>query len=141
MKTLIIGVTLGVSLAGFSSGVLAGCSTGRVNGLANLTKLLNNSTACVPPVTVPTMESQELHQSGGTLVDYKRGPGHLVDPSKAVGTWAVIGTNSDTLVTYNYGGGNIYTYSVFRNSDGTHSFCSAGAEIAKARIRPGGGPC
>ena len=39
-----------------------------------LTRLLQGNTAWVPPVTQPTMESQELHQAGGSLADYKRGP-------------------------------------------------------------------
>lgn len=142
MKTLIVGVTLGVALAGFSPSVLAGCSTGRVNEPA-LTTLLKDNTVCVPPVTVPTMEAQELHQSGGKLIDYKRGPKtptNLVDFSTEVGTWTVTGSNRGAFVTHNYGNGRIYTYSVYNNGDGTHSFCSGGAEI-KAKIKLGGGAC
>jgi len=139
MKTLIVGVTLGVALAGFSPSVLAGCSTGRVNEPA-LTTLLKDNTVCVPPGTVPTMEAQELHQSGGKLIDYKRGPSDKVDPSAEVGTWTVTGSNRGAFVTHNYGNGRIYTYSVYNNGDGTHSFCSGGAEI-KAKIKLGGGAC
>ena len=43
----------------------------RVNTRDELTRLLQGNTVCVPPVTQPTMASQELHQAGGSLVDYK----------------------------------------------------------------------
>lgn len=135
MKTLIVGVTLGVALAGFSPSVLAGCSTGRVNEPA-LTCLLKDSTVFVPPVIGDPMTSQEVHQSGGKLVDLKRGTGHLVDPTKEVGTWKVVGSNRGAFVTYDYGNGKIYTYSVYNNGDGTHSFCSSNPEI-RAKIAGG----
>lgn len=151
MKALIVGVTLGIALAGFSSGALAACpGTTRVNEPA-LTALLTGgnpvtgttgtgATVCVPAVTVDPMQWQELHQPGGSLVDYKRGPGHPTDPSEAVGTWRVTGSNRGAFVTHDYGGGQAYTYSVYNNGDGTYSFCGTGPEI-KARIKPGGGPC
>lgn len=133
MKTLIVGVTFGVALTGFSPGVLAGCSTGRVNEPA-LTTLLRGNTVCVP------MKWQELHRSDGKLVDYKRGPADKIDPSEVVGDWRVTGSNRGAFVTHDYGGGHAYTYSVYNNGDGTHSFCSANPEI-KATIKLGGGAC
>ena len=57
----------------------------------------------------------ELHQgttaAGGNVMDYKRGPGHPVDPSKVVGTYFIsLGANT---VTYTYGDpGGPYTYSL-----------------------------
>jgi hypothetical protein len=87
------------------------------------------------------MDAQLLHQPGGVLIDYKRGPADAVDPTKQVGNWSVTGRDGRSVfVTYDYGGGKIYTYAVWNNGDGTHSFCSANPEI-KARIKSGGGAC
>ena len=72
-----------------------------------LTRLLQGNTVCVPPVTQPTMASQELHQAGGSLVDYTRRPSDPVDKSRRVGTWGVTGVDRRTFVTYDYGGGQV----------------------------------
>jgi hypothetical protein len=144
MKPLILAAGIGVALAGLPAVSMAACaapSSMRVSTKAALTALLIDKTVCVPAVTQPTMDAQELHQSGGSLVDYKRGPTDKVDPSEAVGTWAVTGVDGrGVFVTHDYGGGRIYTYSVWDNKDGTHSFCSANPEV-KARIKTGGGAC
>ena len=143
MKAVILAVGVGFAFAGLSAPAMAACAapSTRVNTLASLTTLLQGNTACVPPVTVPEMTWQELHVAGGNLIDYKRGPGDPVDPSKSVGSWAVIGADGRTFVTYTYPpSGGTYTYSVWDNGNGTHSFCSANPEII-ARIKPGGGAC
>lgn len=82
-----------------------------------------------------TQRWQELHESGGVLFDYKRGLTDKVDPSEVVGTWRVTGTNRGAFVTHDYGGGHVYTYSVYNNGNGTHSFCGGGSEIT-ATIKP-----
>lgn len=142
MKAVMFAASFGLALAGLPTTTMAAClaPSVRVNTLAALNTLLQGNTACVPPVTVPTMTWQELHQAGGALIDYKRGPADTVDPSKQVGTWAVTGVDGRAFVTFNYGTGGIYTYQVWNNGDGTHSFCSANPEII-GRIKPGGGAC
>lgn len=143
MKPLILAAGIGIALAGLPAVSMAACAAPsvRVPTKALLTTLLEGNTVCVPAVTQPTMEWQELHQAGSALVDYKRGPTDKVDPSKPVGTWVVTGTDGrGVVVTHDYGGGKIYTYSVWDNKDGTHSFCSANPEI-RARIKTGGGAC
>lgn len=143
MNSLVLAAAAGIALAGLPATSMATCAAPsvRVNTKAAMATLLTGNTACVPPVTQPTMESQELHVSGGALIDYKRGPGHPVDPSTQVGTWSVTGTDGrGVFVTYDYGGGKIYTYAVWNNGDGTHSFCSANPEI-KVRVKAGGGAC
>ncbi len=111
----------------------------RVATVADLTTLLKNNTACVG--SAPPFESQELHQDGGALIDYKRGPGDKIDPTKQIGKWSIIGSNArGVFVSYDYGQGKIYTYSVWNNGDGTHGFCSANPEV-KVRMKSGSGPC
>lgn len=141
MKPIILTAIAGMALAGLPAVSMAGCAAPsvRVGTAAALTTLLQDNTVCVPAVTQATMEAQELHQAGGSLVDYKRGPTDKVDPSKRVGTWNV-SSGRGIFVNYDYGGGRQYAYSVWGNSDGTHSFCSANPEI-KARIKTGGGAC
>lgn len=142
MKALIVAGALSLAAAGISGEAAAACAAPsvRVNTMAALNLLLTGQTVCVPAVTVPNMTWQELHQAGGALVDYKRGPTNPVDPSETVGTWSLSGTDSRAVfVVHNYGGGGTYTYSVWANSDGTHSFCGAGVppEIV-AKIKPAG---
>ena len=143
MNPIILAALAGMTLASLPALSLAACAAPsvRVATATAMTTLLQGNTVCVPVVTQPTMEAQELHQAGGALVDYKRGPAHPVDPSMQVGSWTVTGTGGrSAFVTHNYGGGAQYTYAVWNNNDGTHSFCSANPEI-KVRIKTGGGAC
>lgn len=145
MKSMILAAAAGVALAGLPAVSSAACAAPsvRVNTKAAMSALLTGNTVCVPPdiPPPPTMDAQELHQSGGALIDYKRGPGHAVDPTKQIGTWSVTGSDGrGVFVTYDYGGGKIYTYAVWKNLDGTNSFCSANPEV-KARVKTGGGAC
>ena len=140
MNPIILAAFAGMTLAGLPALSLAACAAPsvRVANTGAMNSLLKGNTVCVPTVTQPTMEAQELHQAGGALIDYKRGPADKVDPSTRVGDWNVSGGNN-AVVTHSYGGAQ-YTYSVWNNNDGTHSFCSANPEI-RARIKTGGGAC
>lgn len=131
------------ALAMLSWAAMAGCAAPsvRVNTLAALNTLLADNTACVPATNQPVMEAQEEHRTGGALWDYKRGPGHAVDPSKQVGTWSVAGTDGrGVFVGYDYGGGQQYKYAVWNNGNGTYSFCSIQKEVL-VRMKSGPGPC
>ena len=139
MKPIILTAVAGMALASLPAVSMAACGppSVRVVTVAAMTTLLEGNTVCVG--AQPTMEAQEFHQAGGALIDYKRGPGHPVDPSKQVGTWKVTGGRG-AFVTHHYGGNTRYNYAVWKNADGTHSFCSDNPEV-KARIKIGGGPC
>lgn len=132
MKPLIIATTLGMAAACLPAASMAACAapSTRVSATAGLTTLLSGKTVCVPS-TKPgwVWEWQEVHQPGGILVDYKKGPGNPLEPSETVGSWAIGGTNGRAVVTHDYGGGQSYTYTVWNNGNGTHSFCSANPEI------------
>ena len=151
MKAVMFAASFGLALAGLPAITMAACAAPsvRVNTLAALTTLLQSNTACVPPVTVDPMTWQELHVPGGALVDYKRGA-DTVDPSKQVGDWAVTGFDGRAFVRYRYGTaadlpapwqGGTYTYQVWDNQDGTHSFCGGIPAEIVGRIKLGGGAC
>lgn len=55
---------------------------------------------------------QELHRADFALIDYKRGPGHPVDPTEQVGTWT--SNDAASTVTHNYGTGGVFTWLVCR---------------------------
>ena len=104
-----------------------------------LTALLTGNTVCAMR---STDRWQELHVSGGDLIDFKRGPGHAVDPSESVGRWSIVGTGGNATVLYNYGGsGGTFTFQVFAVSGNAYSFCAAGAAELPVTVKPGGGAC
>lgn len=86
----------------------------------SLTTLLTNNMVCVKNANVGqagnAWYNQEYHQSGGTLIDYKKGPSDTVDPQKTVGTWAIGTGPTDCEVTYNYTAGNLtFRYNIYVN--------------------------
>lgn len=146
MKKYVLVAAMAGSLV--SGEAIAACTGGTRLDAAAISALLGGKTVCVPMVTIATMTWQELHvgnttSTTGALIDYKRGPGHPVDPSETVGTWTVNGTgNGNSTVTHAYGSGGSYIYSVHGNPDGSYSFCPlpSGTEIF-ARVKLGGGAC
>jgi len=105
-------------------------ATGSGGSLALST--LGGKTVCVG--APPTWDAQEFHSgtTGGDLIDYKRGPGHPVDPTGKVGTWSIVGNQ----INYNYGPAANYTYDVYEKN-GAYSFCVGASEKAAATIRTG----
>ena len=80
----------------------------------NLSSALSGNTVCVAK-SGGGWENQEYHQGGpstGNVIDYKRGPADPIDPTKALGTWAISGTGTSTTVTYSYSGGSTGQYAV-----------------------------
>jgi hypothetical protein len=147
MKKLLLAASVGVALTTIAGQALAVCTGNtRVASVAALTTLLQNRTVCVPAVTVPTMTWQEFHSGtsgvNNNLIDFKRGPGHAVDPSEPVGTWTISGNSGgqQAVVNHNYGAGGSFTYQVFDNGNTTFSFCNGANEFV-ARIFTGNGAC
>jgi hypothetical protein len=126
---LLIGLALsGVAQA--QSGCPCDASATLISGAA-LPALLGNKMVCG---NVGGEQWQEWHNgsSSGPVVDYKRGPGHSVDPSTTVGTYAVSGNT----VTYTYGSQS-YTYAVCLGNTGRYVFCGAefgGRNITGVRV-------
>jgi hypothetical protein len=144
MKPFVLAST--IAFAVISGDAMAVCIGGTRLNAAQITLLLTNNTVCVPAATVPDMTWQELHSSGsgGDLVDFKRGPGHAIDPSETVGSWSVTANpaGNNATVTHNYDSGGTYTYSVFGSGvvGTSHSFCGSAPEIV-GRVKSGGGAC
>ena len=141
MKKFVLVAAIAGSLV--SGQAIAACTDTRLNPDA-IRALLGGNTVCVPAVTVDPMTWQELHTTGGALIDYKRGPNPGPDQSKDVGRWSVNGNGvGNATVTHTYsGGGGSYIYSVHgTGAVGTiHSFCRGGTAI-DAKVQLGGGAC
>jgi hypothetical protein len=118
---------------------------------AQIGTVLRGNTVCgVPGASYPGSpvdRFQEEHLINGDLFDFKRGPGHPVDPREKVGTWALGGNAADVpTVTHRYGPSTTFTWTVFGpaiNSAGTsvYSFCSGDAEHVRAHVIPTGSGC
>ena len=130
MKAIIIASTLVFTL-GTGSAFAQNCASGTLISQIQIQNLLTSKYACVG--TPPTASWNELH-SGGSVIDYKLGPTHAVDPSKTVGSYSFSG-QAIGAVTYIYlNGGGTYSYNIRNNLGGTlgtggsgsFSFCGIG---------------
>ena len=114
---------------------------GTTSGTAFLNNLLLGNTACLG--TVGNWQNQELHVSGGNLIDYKKGPAPAgnPDPSTSVGGWTITGSGTSTVVNYTYGA-TTYTYKVFGTAS-PYTFClqPGNAPTYSVGIKTGGGAC
>jgi hypothetical protein len=100
-----------------SGEVMAACSDTQVTPLSSLIKVGTFVTA-----THTNGDSwHEVHQASGVLCDVKKGSGHAVDPAEVVGSWSL--NSGDDQVTYNYGSGGTYTYTVHAETGGGYTFC------------------
>jgi hypothetical protein len=116
----------------------------------DLSNALAGNTICV--AKAGGWQNQEYHQAsgpvGGNLIDYKKGPADPIDPTKAVGVWAISGSGVSTAVTYSYLGGGVGTYSVCSSNlhpgiGATIGFCpnNLSASVISATIQTGANAC
>jgi len=133
--------SLGVALmmaAGAAQAQSCSCGgTGTLDQTA-LSQLVPGKTVCA---TLGNDSWQEFHQGsagslGGSLIDYKKGPGDAVDPTETVGSWSISGGT----ITHTYGGSSSYSYTVCKISDTQVTFCGNSAPIS-ATLRPGQVSC
>ena len=91
--------------------------------------LLSGKTACA---VRGNEQWQEYHAPGGALIDYKGGT------PEQVGTWS----SGTSTVTYNYGPGAVYTWSVCRvGASGPYNFCNAADTVMGATLKTGQTSC
>lgn len=110
-------------------------TTQGTNG-TTLSALLTNNTVCVG--SAGNWQAQEYHQSGGNLIDFKKGASDPVDPTASVGSWSLSGTGTAARVNYNYGVAPIYNNAVWDHGNGTYSFCNQlGTETPVIYIKSG----
>ena len=122
-------------------------TTGQVTTLSvpDLSTILTGNTICVGPPVFPNVnwESQEYHQSGGSLIDWKQGASSVADPTAVIGTWSIAGSGAATQVTYNYtdGGSSTFSYTVFDNGSNSYSFCQGTNLVVTGMKKTGQGAC
>jgi hypothetical protein len=100
-----------------------------------LTALLQGNTVCVGNAS--PWQAQEYHQtpSGGTnnLIDFKHGNLSVNDPTAPVGSWAIDSANN--TVSYTYHGSSIpYVDTVYKNTDGSYTFCDQSGNTTNASV-------
>jgi hypothetical protein len=144
IRQTLVAAMAAFGLVGGAMAQSAACPCGgpqnsRVNSLSTL---LSNKTVCA---AAGNESWQEYHQGagGGTLIDWKLGPGDPVDPTEPVGTWSTSadGTASAT-VTHSYGSGGSYTYAMCTEPGGSYRFCSgAAAAVSGATLINGQAAC
>jgi len=124
----------------------ADCTDRRLNQ-TQLSSALSGNTVCGRAIS-GTDQWQEEHQGNGAgpLWDYKMGDGNTVDPRRLMGSWNITGAGSSAAVSYTYDQFGPATtsgpYSVHTSATGNppfpqgtvFSFCSGGAEIARAYV-------
>jgi hypothetical protein len=153
MKKIIV-LSSSLLLAAVTGEVMAAnCTPGGAgyNRLGNaLANTLRGKTACAT-------EWQEYHSPSGALIDYKQGPNHPIDPTEQVGTWSVSGggnrngndngngnrngNGDNSVVTYNYGSGGTYSYTVYQiGNSNRYDFCGQ-TNITGVVLKPGQVPC
>jgi hypothetical protein len=117
MRALPLTVLL-LAVAGAAAAQTCPAGTTRQTGgtPANPTAVGGNFTSFITGATICAARGsdrwQEFHASGGALIDFKRGAGHPVDPTRQVGTWTA--NDADSTVTHTYGPQSSFTWALCR---------------------------
>lgn len=112
------------------------CAPGATRLSANdIQTLLANNTVCAVIGNSANTTWQEYHQGSNVVELGNSTTGDIV------GTWSVAGGNSapNSTITYNYGSGGSYTYSMCSQA-GLYHFCGA-TNVTNATINPGKNKC
>lgn len=137
---------VGLSLGLIAAPVHAACTGGFLNGSAVISAL-SGKTVCSPSGCSSSSGNcswSEYHAAASGLFDYKRGPGHPVDPTDttSIGTWSVSTTGpTQGKITYTYSGGHTGIYDVHDDGGGNYSFCNGPSSPIGAKVIAGQVPC
>jgi len=124
-------------LAGASGAAWADCTSPRVP--PSLQTLFGGSRIVV---TGGANTANEHHGAGGVLTECAQGSASTVDPTHVAGTWRVDPDGGGgEIITYDYGTGGKYTFSVHENGGGNYSFCHFPAGGLAASGNLVGGSC
>lgn len=119
-------LALGAVLASQAVAQSATCPTG-TNRETNPQQLMSGKTMCAAR---GSDRWQEYHNPSGVLTEYKRGPGHPIEPSENVGTWSASG-GANALLTHTYSGGSSYSWAMCRigpsSSPSSYTLVASGA--------------
>lgn len=145
---------LAVAVFAVPSHAQTGCSASAPAGvvqlnLAQISLLLGGNTVCGRPGTNYPRNAadrfQEEHRAGGELWDYKRGPGHPIDPTERVGSWLVSVTKFGATVTHTYTGGSSFNWNVYGPASygpgSVYSFCLLSSQHVVAHVVASGSGC
>ena len=155
MRSLQVLVPIAAALGVFGAPAHAQMACAASAGVVRLTNaqvsaLLTGRTVCGVPGAgysgSPSDRWQEEHLANGDLFDYKRGPGHPVDPREKVGTWAVrTGFLGPQGVSHRYASAtfNWDVYGPAANTPGisVYSFCVGIVEHVRAHVIPTASGC
>jgi hypothetical protein len=89
---------------------------------------------------VVTAKDNEHHGIGGVLTECAQGAASTVDPTHVAGTWRIDPDGGGgEVVTYDYGTGGKFTFSVHSNGGPNYSFClfPGGGEAATGNLVAG----
>lgn len=112
------------------------CSGGTRMDVSQINSALNGNTVCA---ILGSERWQEWH-NGSSIIELGNNPG----VGENVGTWSAAGTDaSNSTVTYNYGSGGSYSYSMcVEGASAPFSYHFCGAKIiTNASVKPGQGGC
>ena len=127
-------LTCSLALGGLST--LAGAQNACLNQ-AQLATTFTGNTLCM---SRGTERWQEFHQSGGALIDYKKGSNDPIDPTKLVGTWSITGTGSNAMLVHTYGNSS-YSWQVCGVSGGPYTLTGSGGTLTGGTVLAGQHPC
>lgn len=148
-KILLAGLVAMIVTPGAMAQANCTCNGSQLLADQSLSNALSNRTVCVAKTGGVGWENQEFHSGtgGGSLIDYKLGAGHPVDPTETVGTWSVTGSGPQTRVNHVYGG-TTYTYGVCSSTatpgaGATIGFCvgNSNAPTISATLKTGSSGC
>jgi hypothetical protein len=106
-------------LASASGGAWAACDSPRVP--PPLQTLFEGNRIVV---TGGSNTANEHHGTGGVLTECALGSSSTVDPTHEAGSWRVDPDGGGgEVITYDYGTGGKYTFSVHNNGGSSYSFC------------------
>lgn len=97
---------------------------GAANAMAACPGVSIDAATVLPGTAISDGTSNEVHCSNGDLVEIAEGVGHPVDPTHVVGSWSASGSDGSD-VTYNYSGGDSFTFTVRKNGS-NYNFCRGG---------------
>ena len=74
---------------------------------------------------------KESHCGSGNSGElWKKGAGTAVDPAAEIGTWSISGND----VTYDYGSGGRYTWTLHNDGGSTYFFCNGTSQVASGTL-------
>ena len=114
--------------------VVDGSATG-----GQLSSSLSLKTVCVG--SPGNWQNQEYHAGtgGGSVVDWKLGAPSPTnkDPTATIGTWSLSGNS----VVYNYTGAGSFTYTVWKQTNGSLDFCNGTGTVVNGTVKAGQSAC